>query len=258
MNVDRKIYAKILAVRLDKFLSKLIHTDQIGFIKQRNIHDNLLDLLSGIDYVNHKDMDAILVNVDFRKAFDNVTWDFIDCTLEFFNVGPIYRTMVQHSLRGVKACTINCGITSNYFELEKGLRQGSPNSSGIFDVVIEILTLKIRQTPEIIGIEIGPTHKKLGQYADDLWALLRGTEKNLNNFMAVLKDFAKASGLNMNAQKTQILRLGSLKNSNVEFKTDEKLQWVKETKVLGITVSVDRQGMLEKTIKHSLKRWVKS
>ena len=45
INVDAKLLSKILASRSEVFLPKLIHPDQVGFIKKRTPSDNIHRLL---------------------------------------------------------------------------------------------------------------------------------------------------------------------------------------------------------------------
>eukprot|EP00745_Piridium_sociabile_P004690 TRINITY_DN128253_c0_g1_i4.p1 TRINITY_DN128253_c0_g1~~TRINITY_DN128253_c0_g1_i4.p1 ORF type:complete len:143 (+),score=10.78 TRINITY_DN128253_c0_g1_i4:15-443(+) len=71
-NTDYKIYTKALAIRIQQVTKQIIHDDQIGFIKGRNItsHLRLIDDLTS--YLNEKDQTGALIALDFSKAFDTV------------------------------------------------------------------------------------------------------------------------------------------------------------------------------------------
>ena len=127
-----------------------------------------MDLLSIIDLAEHRQDRVILINIDFAKAFDKVNWDYIDKALEFFGFGEIFRHMVKAAHKDTSCCTVNAGFSSNYIEIEKGLRQGSPQSTGLFNIAVEMLGISIRQNPKINGIALKDIDKKHGQYADDL------------------------------------------------------------------------------------------
>uniref|UniRef100_A0A672ZFB6 Reverse transcriptase domain-containing protein n=1 Tax=Sphaeramia orbicularis TaxID=375764 RepID=A0A672ZFB6_9TELE len=70
LNSDIKIYAKILERRLDEILPKLIHIDQIGFVRSRKIAENMRKLFHIIHYASLKDEPSTAVSLDVAKAFD--------------------------------------------------------------------------------------------------------------------------------------------------------------------------------------------
>ena len=66
----------------------------------------------------------------------------------------------------IESCVINNGLATDFFSLERGVRQGDRLSPYSFVVAVETLALAIRQNREIIGIKIGGEETKLLQYAD--------------------------------------------------------------------------------------------
>lgn len=52
LNVDLKIFTKILASRLQPFLTQLVNLDQVGFISTREARDSTLEVLNLIQYAN--------------------------------------------------------------------------------------------------------------------------------------------------------------------------------------------------------------
>ena len=182
LNSDGKVFSKVLANRTYRVLPQLIHNDQSGFQKNKEINDNLLDLISIIEYSDLKNMENILVAVDFYKAFDTVSWSFFYKVLAVFGFGDGYINMVQKLLEGNESCTINNGWASKYFNIRRGFRQGDCYSPPGFLLVIEILGMKIRENSKIEGITIGQYYKKQAQFADDLWAVIKAKQKVLDAF----------------------------------------------------------------------------
>ena len=58
------------------FLNDLIHLDQSGFLKGRNIGNNVRLLLDLIDYADWNKISGAMVLLDIEKAFDSVRHDF--------------------------------------------------------------------------------------------------------------------------------------------------------------------------------------
>lgn len=63
----------------------------------------------------------------------------------------------------MQSCTINNGTASNYFVLERGVRQGDPLSPYLVIAVVETLAIAIRQNKDIKGISIENEEIKLLQ-----------------------------------------------------------------------------------------------
>ena len=78
LNSDYKIIAKILAERLKVVLPKLIHSDQKGFVKGRNISEANRLIQDVIEYTDREDDDGIIIFLDQQKAFDRVEWVWVD------------------------------------------------------------------------------------------------------------------------------------------------------------------------------------
>ena len=90
LNVDYKLYATILARRLDKVLPQLIHNDQTRFILQRQTHDNIRRSLHILHHIQKNNTEACLVSIDAEKAFDSVSWPFLYKVLERFGLDNIF------------------------------------------------------------------------------------------------------------------------------------------------------------------------
>ena len=85
--------------------------------------------------------------------------------------GPEFIWWVR-TLHHAESCFINNGLATDFFSLERGVRQGDPLSPCLFVVAVETLALAIRQNREIFGIKIGGVETNFLQYADDTTAVL--------------------------------------------------------------------------------------
>ena len=87
LNADYKILVKAIAFRMKIVVHKIIHSDQTGFISGRNIGENLVKLISIIEYCEENDLPALLISIDFEKAYDYVEWPAVEYAFKFFNLG---------------------------------------------------------------------------------------------------------------------------------------------------------------------------
>ena len=72
LNSHYKIFAKIIANRLQSVLPTLIAKEQVGFMKNRCISENLRELLTVIEYCQQNNIEAVLTALDFEKSFELV------------------------------------------------------------------------------------------------------------------------------------------------------------------------------------------
>lgn len=124
--------ARVIAKRIEPKLSKLIHSDQTGFVKGRYIGQNVRLLNDLMEYTELKKVPGILLFVDFEKAFDTLEWQFIQRTLKFFSFGTNIQNWVSVLYSEAESGVINGGYMTNDFKISRGVRQGCPLSHLLF------------------------------------------------------------------------------------------------------------------------------
>ncbi|KAL9957280.1 hypothetical protein ACROYT_G038896, partial [Oculina patagonica] len=141
--------------------------------------------------------------------------DFLEKCLEKFNFGPNFRKWVNVFYNNAQSCVINNGLSSRYFNIERGVRQGDPLSPYLFVTAVETLAIAIRSQEDIKGITINGLETKLLQFADDTTAVLSDVD-SARALFELLARFEKASGLKLNVTKTEAMWIGSLHNCENE------------------------------------------
>ena len=163
-------------------------------------------------YTEENNMPGIALFVDFRKAFDTIEWDFINNCLQKFNFGPDIQNWVKILYNNGTSCVLNNGFASEFFPVERGVRQGCPLSGLLFVIGIEILTRAIKNDPAIKGINVGEKEIKVSLYAHDTTVFVRDLD-SVGHLLTLLDKFKNLSGLEINTTKSEGMWLGCRKNN---------------------------------------------
>ena len=254
LNVEYKIASACIAERIKTTLPKIINEDQTGFIQGRYIGENIRQVYDVMNYTEKNKCSGMILLVDFEKAFDSVSWSFIQKVLQFFNFGPSIQSWVYTFYNNISSCVQVNGHISEWFQIKRGCRQGDPLSPYIFLLCAEILAILARGNKEIKGINIENIIYLISQYADDTSFTLDGSKKSLEETLKLLIFFSKISGLCINIEKTKVIWIGRKKNSNTRYCEEYKLEWNPKTfTLLGIKFSVNLHEMISINYEEKIK-----
>ena len=225
LNVAYKIASSCISNRIKRVLHGLIHPNQTGFQSNKFIGMNLQLMYNILTYTDTENIPGMLVLVDFFKAFDSIDWGYIEQVLQYLNFGNDMIKWVRLFYTDITSCVMVNGKYSEYFTIERGVRQGDPLSPYLFLLCVEILAQAFREHDQIKGIKIEDNEALLSQFADDTALYLDGSKESFENCIRLLSTFASISGLTINFQKTIVVWLGSKKNCNDRFLRDMNFTW---------------------------------
>ena len=104
-------------------------------------------------------------------------------------------------------------------------------------MVAETLALALRDNQKIVGIPVREIINLLNQFADDMDMFLLAEEECLNEVFNELENFHHHTGFTINYDKTKILRIGALKDTDAKLITQKQVAWTNEPiNVLGVMV----------------------
>ena len=218
-----------------------------------------------MNFTEEENLPGLLLIIDFEKAFDSISWEFIREVLGFFNFGESIKRWISVLYNDISSAVIQSGFVSEFFSISRGCRQGDPSSPYIFLLCAEVLSLMIKQNKNIKGVQIDDIEYKLSQFADDTTVILNGTELSVEETINTLNIFADMSGLKFNSSKTRAVWIGCKKYSGETFYHRFKLNWNQNNfDILGIKFSCNLQTMIELNYKdklsqidRELKQWSK-
>ena len=191
INVIFKLVSKAFAARLSPVAHRVISRSQSAFLKGRLIHDGDLALHEVVHELKSKNLPAVVLKLDFEKAYDRVSWAFLRevLTRKGFESGVIHRLM-QLVTGGQTDFPIN-GEVGPFFRNKQGVRQGDPSSPILFNFMADALAGMLEAASRVGHIrgvvpnlmDGGVTHL---QYADDTIILVQNSERELANLKFLL------------------------------------------------------------------------
>ena len=90
LNVVYKLASTVIANRMKTVLDSLIHEDQKGVISGTCISENVRLIYDVLFEIKNQELPGLILSVDFEKAFDTVSWEFIEKVLKYFNFGSSF------------------------------------------------------------------------------------------------------------------------------------------------------------------------
>ena len=198
VNCDNRLVASAARWRWEEHVGKFVKDRQQGFLVQRSILRNLLDMEKAMILCSCKDVDGAALFLDFSAAFPSVDQEYIMRTLEEFGIPQTELNFVK-ALYDSAHCRIDLqGLNFPGFAMQAGVRQGCPLSPLLYALVAEILLDKIEL--EIAGSVIKA-------YADDTAILIQNFATDAPILASIFQEFEGISGLAINMTKSYIIPL---------------------------------------------------
>jgi hypothetical protein len=202
LNGAYKIYTRVLTKRMNKVVHEFVSESQKGFTPDTFIADCTMLLNMTEAYINEepRTRGGLFVFLDMEKAFDRVSYDFLNSGLTALGFGSKFRHAVGLMYNVQSPPTRRIYVNGHYsesFPLRSGVAQGCPLSPLLFLIVAEALREAIEMEPLVEGIKVGKTRVKLSQFADDT-ALGLGNTAEIEPALRAIKYWCDATGMREN------------------------------------------------------------
>ncbi|KAK1795704.1 hypothetical protein P4O66_001192 [Electrophorus voltai] len=219
-----KILLKIIQKGMATLTERELPDIQAGFRKGRGTRDQIANLRWIMENTREYQKDVYMCFIDYSKAFDCVEHVKLWKCLKEMGI-PGHLVKLIQLLYTRQEATVRTAFGNNdWFEINKGVRQGCILSPVLFNLYAEKIMRRCSLDESSIVVKIGGRNINNLQYADDT-TLLAESVKDL-----------KFMGLYLNIKKTKVLTTTG--NGRVHIKIDnEEIESVQDFIFLGSKIN---------------------
>ena len=150
---------------------------------------NIRKSINVITHINKlKDKNHMIISIDAEKAFDKIQHPFTIKTLQKVGIERTYLNIIKPIYNKPKANIILNGEKMKSFPLRSGTRQGCPLSPLLFNIVLEVLAMAIREEKEIKEIQTGKEEVKLSLFADDMILHIENPKDSIRKLLELINE----------------------------------------------------------------------
>jgi hypothetical protein len=146
LNIDYKLFTKVLATRISKVAPTLIHLAQAGFIPERQISDHTQLTCMVIEYAELTGTNGLIVALDQEKVYNKIAHNYLWKVLDKFEIPRSFANAARSLYENAETRVCINGVFSDPWTISQGVRQGNPLLCILFDLAIEPLSLALRKS----------------------------------------------------------------------------------------------------------------
>jgi len=240
-----KIFSKLIANRIQPLLNDQQPIEQAGFRKSFSTVDHLHVINQLLEKGREYKIDINIALIDYNKAFDSIDHNFLIKALRNQGVPESYIQIIKQLYANNKTRIIT-DIEGDYFEVRKGVKQGDPLSSVLFNCALEEVFRNLKWEGK--GVNVNGTWLSNLRFADDI-VLIAKSKEELAEMIRELKDKSKEAELTMNMKKSKkLIEEGQESENEINEGSvgeEEKIESVSQSTYLGQQIAFKNRTEIE-------------
>ncbi|XP_019235849.1 PREDICTED: uncharacterized protein LOC109216174 [Nicotiana attenuata] len=180
-NFINKIISNVICSRLGPILPKIISANQSGFVKSRNIFENIMLAQEIVHGIKKPTVGSnVVIKLDMAKAYNRVSWSFTCIILMRMGSSEMIIDMIWRTMSNNWYQSLLMALDVDSFSLQEALNRG---------FYME------KRGPQINHLS----------FVDDIIIFTSGRRTSLRKIMWILSNYEKTSGQLINKHKSQFM-----------------------------------------------------
>ena len=247
--IAAKIYNSMLLNRIQPEVEKVLRRNQNGFRKNRSTVGRILTVRRIIEGVKANNLEAVILFVDFSKAFDSIHRGKIAEILQAYGIPNETITAIMMLYRNTKAMAQSPDGDTDFFNVVAGVLQGDTLAPFLFILTIDYVLRTSVDKLNNFGFTLEKAKsrrypaKKItdANYADDL-ALFSDKIDDAESLFHAVEEAAARIGLYVNAKKTEYVCYKQ--NGEIKDLKGTTLKEVEHFTYLGSNISSTKKDVM--------------
>ena len=239
-SIATKVINRMILNRIRPKVDPHLRSTQNGFRPGRSTTAHVLALRRLIEGVKERNLKAILVFIDFKKAFDSIHGGKILKILRAYGLPEQLVSAIGILCKGTKAKVLSPDGETELFETLAGVLQGDTFASYIFTIMIDY---DMRQAIGNDALDLGfKLDKKRSRrqnpdvitdlYFADVIVLVTEELEQAQDFLHRVQENATKIGLHLNSDKTEFMSFNQAQDSVLKTVNNENIKKVDNLKYL--------------------------
>ena len=236
-----KITNKMILNRIRPKIDHHLRTNQNGFRPGRSTISHILTLRRLIEGVKSKNLKAVIVFIDFKKAFDSVHRGKMFNILKAYDIPENLVNAIKLMHDGTKARVVTPDGDTDLFDVVAGVLQGDTLAPYLFAIVLDYtMRMAVGGKEEELGFTIerrrsrrhNPVILTDTDFADDIATISEEIEQAQKMLTNIENEAAKV-GLHLNSKKTEMMLFNQVNPVEVKSLEGKVICPVENFKYLG-------------------------
>ena len=244
--IAAKVYNRCLLNRIRPVIDIVLRPNQNGFRQNRSTTSHILALRRICEELKNHNQEAVIVFIDFKKAFDSIDRDKMLEILTAYGIPNEIVSAIEVMYRNTSAQVISPDGMSDCFAINTGVLQGDPLAPFLFIICLDYVLRTVLKDDDGFTLKRQRSRRCPAQtlsdldYADDI-ALLDNSIKDAQDLLIRVETACQAIGLYLNSPKTKYMHLNNpCQDSNLFSSDGSIIELVDDFKYLGGYTDTDR------------------